>query len=484
MVNKQMKIIVVDDEPIITETLGMSLQEEDWQIFSANHGEEAIKLAKKVSPDVAIIDLKLPDISGLEIARAIKDMDADVCVIIITAHAKMETAISALVEGAYDYITKPFDITHVKSVVQKGLQKRALALKNKELIEKLKREKRRVEAILEISKMFNVIVSLEDLVDFSVVKVSQMLEAQRGSLMLLDKDSKELFICGAYGLEEKIIKETKLKIGESIAGRVVETGEPLCVMDIENDLRLLRKNQSFYETKSFISIPIKQEKEIIGVFNFSNKEPFFSEEDVAFVSIVAHQTAIAIEKIRLYDKVTKLAVTDELTGLFNRRYFMKQLKEEIKRNQRYHHSLSLIMFDVDDFKKFNDNYSHLVGDAVLKKIARILAENVRNVDIVSRYGGEEFIIVLPETDIKEATRVAEKIRKSAEESLFGRKFLGKNQGGGAKSIKKLTVSGGVATYQLREGTEMFIKRVDSALYQAKKTGKNKIECALPHVFRK
>ncbi|MCK4532184.1 diguanylate cyclase [bacterium] len=481
MINEQMKIIVVDDEPMITETLSMSLQEEDWQIFSANHGEEAIKLAKKISPDVAIIDLKLPDINGLEIARAIKNIDADVCVIIITGHAQMETAISALIEGAYDYITKPFDITHVKSVVQKGLQKRALALKNKELIEKLKREKRRIEAILEISKMFNVIFSLEDLVDFSVVKVSQMLEAQRGSLMLVDKDSKELFICGAYGLEEKIVKETRLKIGESIAGRVFETGEPLCVMDIENDLRLLRKNQSVYATKSFISIPIKQEKEIIGVFNFSNKEPFFTEEDVAFVSIVAHQTAIAIEKIRLYDKVTKLAVTDELTGLFNRRYFMKQLKEEIKRNQRYHHSLSLIMFDVDDFKKFNDNYSHLVGDAVLKKIAKILTENVRNVDVVSRYGGEEFIVILPETDIKEATRVAEKIRKSAEESLFGRKFLGRNQGG-KKDIKKLTVSGGVATYQLREEIEMFIKRADDALYQAKKTGKNKIECAPVPVF--
>ncbi|MCK5534369.1 diguanylate cyclase [bacterium] len=476
MIKEEIKVIIVDDEPIITESLSSSLEEENWHVFSTNQGEKAVELAEKIRPDVAIIDLQLPNISGLEIAQAIKEMDSGVCIIIITAHAKMETAISALLGGAYDYITKPYDISHVKSVVRKGLEKRFLALKNKELIIRLKREKRRVEAILEISKMFNVIISLSDLVDFCVVKVSHMLEAQRGSLMLVDKESKELFICGAYGLDEKVVKDTRLRIGESIAGRVVESGEPLCVVDIENDMRLLRKNQPIYDSKSFICIPLKQEEEIIGVFNFSNKEPFFTEEDVSFVSIVAHQAAIAIQKIRLYDMVTKLAITDELTGLFNRRYFIRQLKEEIKRNKRYHRSLSLIMFDVDDFKEFNDNYGHLTGDAVLKKITKILIANVRNVDIVSRYGGEEFIVILPETDIQEAARVAEKIRKSSEESLFTRKFLGKNQGG-KKDIKKLTVSGGVAAYKSGEGLESFIKRVDSVLYRAKKTGKNKIECA-------
>lgn len=481
MLKSDIKILIVDDEPIITEALSSSLEEEGWQVFANNKGQEAMHRARNVIPDAAIIDLKLSDVSGLEVARFIKGIDPEICIIIITAYAEMETAISALLEGAYDYITKPFDITHIKSVIRKGLEKRMLTLENRELVERLKREKRKLEAILEISRMFNMIVTLNDLVNFTVVKVSQLLEAQRGSLMLLDKDSGHLFICGAYGLNEEVIKSTRLKIGESIAGRVVETGEPLWVIDIENDLRFLRKNNIAYVTKSFISVPLKKEKEIVGVFNFSNKVPLFTEDDVAFVSIVAHQAAIAIEKIRLYDTVNKLAITDDLTGLFNRRYFIRQLEEEIKRNKRYHHSFSLIMFDIDDFKKFNDIYGHLMGDVVLRKIAEILDKNVRNVDIVSRYGGEEFIVILPETDIDEAVSVAEKIRKACEETLLKEDdmelIIKNSQKEDNPSARNLTLSGGVANYNTDLSKEEFIKKVDAALYQAKAAGKNRVECS-------
>lgn len=473
-------ILIVDDEPVITETLTLSLEEEDWQVFSTNRGKEAIKQAGKVLPDAAIIDLKLPDINGLEVARSIKDIDPDVCIVIITAYAEMETAISALIEGAYDYITKPFDITHIKSVIRKGLAKRSLTLENRRLIEKLKKEKNKLEAISEISKMFNMIISLDDLVNFTVVKVSQLLEAQRSSLMLLDKKSGELFICAAYGLKEEVVKNTRLKIGESIAGQVAKVREPLWVVNIENDLRFLRKNNPSYITNSFISVPLRKGKEIVGVFNLSNKIPFFTEDDVEFVSIVAHQAAIAIEKIRLYDTVTKVAITDDLTGLFNRRYFTRQLKEEIKRIQRYQHSLSLIMLDIDNFKNFNDTCGHLMGDAVLRKIARILETNVRNVDVVSRYGGEEFIVILPETDTDEARNVAEKIRKASEEALFTKEdslALPKERQKDNILLKRLTISGGVASYQPGEDLEEFIRRVDFALYQAKEAGKNRIECS-------
>ena len=163
----------------------------------------------------------------------------------------------------------------------------------------------------------------------------------------------------------------------------------------------------------------------------------------------------------------QLAITDSLTGLYNRRFFMEKLREEIKRNERFNHPLSIILIDVDDFKSYNDSHGHLKGDDLLRNLATILKKNVRSVDFVCRIGGEEFMVILPETDFAAAFKIAEGLRKAVEQYPFAHQ---ESQPGG-----KLTISLGVATSVKGEKDLLkLVQTADDAMYQAKRTGKNRI----------
>lgn len=164
--------------------------------------------------------------------------------------------------------------------------------------------------------------------------------------------------------------------------------------------------------------------------------------------------------LKSYDKLSKLAMTDSLTGLYNRYYLFKKLEEEVKRAKRYNHPLCIMIFDIDNFKQINDKYGHDVGDAVLSMVARVVKRNIRETDIASRFGGEEFVIVCPETDIQNGYIVAEKIREAISQINFGDFHV--------------TVSIGMTCYT-GETTEQLIKKADIALYRAKNSGKNKVE---------
>lgn len=161
-------------------------------------------------------------------------------------------------------------------------------------------------------------------------------------------------------------------------------------------------------------------------------------------------------------ELAKMIITDSLTGLYNHQYIYQQVKNEIKKAERYNRPFSVIMLDIDDFKKVNDTYGHQVGDGVLVKIAEGLRESVRDVDMAGRYGGEEFLIVLPETSLDNAYLLAERIRQKIEKLAFGKDIA-------------VTISGGVAEYQSEEDEKMLVARADRLLYSAKKEGKNKIK---------
>ena len=192
----------------------------------------------------------------------------------------------------------------------------------------------------------------------------------------------------------------------------------------------------------------------------------FTETDLRYLSLLAHQTVAQIENIRLCETLGSLAITDALTGVFNHRYFQEQLTVEIMRAERYQHPLSLMILDVDYFKSYNDQFGHLEGDRVLKHIAWVIKENVRQVDIICRYGGDEFVVILPYTDIKGVAVVADKIRRSV-----GKMELV------SKDVKKevhLSVSGGLTAYHHGMKKDEMISHADQALYKAKESGKNKI----------
>ena len=189
---------------------------------------------------------------------------------------------------------------------------------------------------------------------------------------------------------------------------------------------------------------------------------------------ISQQDVLAIEYALLYESTRQLAITDRLTGLFNFGYFHERLKEERMRAERYHRLLSLILFDLDHFKKYNDTNGHPAGNEVLKKIAEILKEQAREVDIVARYGGEEMVIILPETSRRRATELAERIRVKISETHF--EHMEK------MPLGKITVSAGVATFPVDAPNEdELVKKADNSLYLAKSQGRNLVVAFEPPI---
>ena len=215
-------------------------------------------------------------------------------------------------------------------------------------------------------------------------------------------------------------------------------------------------------------MPLLIQSQVIGlvvVFDLGSSKP--ESQDSFNLRILASQIAIGIEKAMLYDKVQRLSITDGLTGLFVHRHFQSRLEEEIRRAERYKDALSLLMFDIDFFKKYNDSYGHLAGDAVLlKRVAGLLRDNIGSGDIAARYGGEEFSVILPKQDKSDALAKAEKIRKAVEMDSFN--FEGVSA--------KVTVSVGLASFPGDAMTKKgLLDKADQALYKAKHDGRNRVE---------
>ena len=335
------------------------------------------------------------------------------------------------------------------------------------LEEDLRLKGKKLEDVLNIDQRISSILDLNQLVDYVIKKVTEILGAQRCSLMLLDQESQELLIKGAKGLDETIIQKTRVKVGDSIAGLVARDLNPLLVRDIEKDIMVGRKNRPFYKSRSFLSVPIKLHKKIVGVVNVSDKgllgDGVFTQNDLKILCMIVHQAAISIENANHCRKLEYLSTTDSLTGINNHRYFLLTLKHEIERSKRYSNPMCLLMFDVDDFKSCNDLYGHLEGDQVLKEISRVVKTNLRTVDILCRYAGDEFAVILPETGIAQAEAIAKKIKKVLASLNF-------------KS--GVTLSMGIAAYHKNNDGRDLILKADQALYQAKREGKDRV-CCLP-----
>ena len=334
------------------------------------------------------------------------------------------------------------------------------------LADTLKTEKQKLEKILSIDLRMRSIRKLNDLVDFIVDKATEVLEAEKCSLMLLDTGSNELAIRGSKGLDDEMIMGARVKMGNSISGMVAEESCPILVKDIESNVRFARQNRPSYRTRSFISAPIKVHNKVIGVVNIADKKSdidwAFSEMDLHILCTIVHLASVAIENADFVRQLTHLSMTDSLTGMYNHRFFVKNLDREIERSKRYTTSLCLFMIDLDNFKSYNDTCGHLEGDQLLKSLGHILESNLRVIDIVCRYAGDEFVVILPETDITEAKIVAVKIKKAIETTL---------------AKQKITISIVLAKYLIPSMSKYdFILKADTALFEAKKRGRNMIHC--------
>jgi diguanylate cyclase (GGDEF)-like protein len=212
-----------------------------------------------------------------------------------------------------------------------------------------------------------------------------------------------------------------------------------------------------------IIVPLMSGNRTYGYAGIYRTEPFGYQQESVFKRFCAH-ISTALEKISLFEEIKSLSTNDSLTGLYNHMFVMDRLDQEVQRSGRYGSPLSVIMADIDDFKEVNDTYGHMAGDTVLVHIADLLKSGVRNIDCVGRYGGEEFLIILPETDQEPAAMLAERLRQSVEKR------------GIMSDEHKInaTLSAGVATYRSGCSTKDLISAADENLYKAKKAGKNKV----------
>ncbi len=358
------------------------------------------------------------------------------------------------------------EITHFVSVWKDITERMEYQNELNALNDMLSYEKLKLEQILSFDEKISALENINEMIDFILKKVSVILGSQRCSLFLVDENTHEICIKGAIGISEDIVKKIKVKQGEGVMGIVIQSGEFLLVEDIDLDKRIDRENNSRYKFKSFMCVPIKLENKLIGIVNVSEKssqkDAIYTSLDLKILLAIVREAAVAIENARMYKELKYLTVTDPLTQLYNFRYFTKSLEHEINRFKRTARPLSLLMIDVDHFKAYNDSFGHLEGDILLKKLASVFVGVSRDIDFVCRYAGDEFAVILSETNVDEAKQVAqrmlEKVRK-------------------LKLKQKVTLSIGIAQCTESMDRRDFISKADRALFEAKHEGRDRV-CTL------
>lgn len=309
---------------------------------------------------------------------------------------------------------------------------------------------------------------------------AELLRAERGSLLLFDEDAGELHVKAALGPRAEALHDARVPLGEWVAGKVLSEGRPLVVRDLAAAGKPTHAERS-YKTNSFISYPISISGRKVGVLNVTDKAGGgpYDEMDLSLLEMIAPQMALALDRAEWHQKATQfqlLSITDPLTGLLNRRYLEERLSEELERSKRHRFPMSFMMVDIDDFKHYNDVNGHQAGDLALEMTASCMKSVLRSADVASRYGGEEFSILLPQTGLSEAHVIAERIRRRVLQTQFPH---GKQQPHGG-----VTVSIGISSFAPGLDTPAsIIYAADQALYQAKSRGKNCVDAFDPDKFQ-
>jgi diguanylate cyclase (GGDEF)-like protein len=351
----------------------------------------------------------------------------------------------------------------------------ALVTENRELKAGLRHRTKELGFFLSLAKALTSTLELKKVLKVIMARAQQLIKAEAWALLLVDEPANELYFDLIHSKHEKALKSQRIKPGQGPAGWVVRYSKPLLVPDLAKDGRFSSglDLQLGSPSRSLIGVPIVNKKRTIGVLEAVNKtgDGPFNEQDLALLVKLVDQAEIAIERAYLYQKMADLAVTDDLTKLFNFRYLDQTLDIELRRGQRYGANVSLIFLDMDYFKQVNDRYGHLMGSRVLIEVAQILIQNLRDVDIIARYGGDEFVVVLPETPLDVTYRIAQRLRVALREHTFleaeGHPI-------------KLTASYGIASYPTHARNKKdLIRLADQAMYRAKNSGRDQI-CLAEH----
>jgi diguanylate cyclase (GGDEF)-like protein len=339
--------------------------------------------------------------------------------------------------------------------------------------EEMRTISRRLAILTDIVKTANSILEPKKVIELIMAKIQELIPSEAWSILMLDEERQELTFELALGEKGKDVSIFRVKVGEGIAGWVAERGEPAIVNDTMKDPRFARRfdSQTQFKTRSVLCAPLISRGRTIGVVQVINRQGGkFTRADLELLLTLVDPAAIAIENAVLFQRTEQLTITDDLTKLFNSRYLNLYIGREIKRCKRHGIPLSVIFLDLDGFKGVNDAYGHLAGSRTLSEVGQILVHAVRESDILARYGGDEFVVVLPETPPSGALVIAERIRKAIAEHTFL-----KDQGLEAR----ISASFGIASYPDHALTpEGLIQKADQAMYRVKDRDKNGIEVAV------
>lgn len=325
-----------------------------------------------------------------------------------------------------------------------------------------------------IQKAFECLVPLKEaerLYETIIDTTVELTRAEKASLMVSENGSSGLTIKAARGINKKLFNQIKIMAGEGIAGQVYQRGEPIVVKVKDDEVKYPLSKRTKYKTSSFVSLPLKVGNDIFGVLNVADKidGTNFTDSDIILLNAFSMFASLAIERANYHSlagHLKELSITDSLTGLFNRRYFEERFLEEIHRSQRHNLKFSLAIMDIDDFKQFNDTEGHLAGDDILRYIANISKDCLRVSDVIARFGGEEFAVIMPQTGKEEAFLVAERIRNSIKDQIpnIWKKYPN----------KYITITIGVATFpEDGNNRKELIRNADRALYKGKIEGKDR-----------
>lgn len=335
------------------------------------------------------------------------------------------------------------------------------------------KSKNNYELFITIGKTLTSSLELHEVLNKIMDHISRLIKPKSWSLLLLDEKTDELYfqILVGEGISPEL-KKRRIKVGDGIAGTVAKTGEPITLplSEIAETDTILREINS-PRTSSVVCVPLKSKGRVLGVIELvkDTGKDSLSEDERILLMTLADYAAIAIENAMYFKKVQELSIKDDVTSLYNSRHMHNVLDSELKRAKRYGKPLSLIFLDLDFFKNINDNYGHLIGSQLLREVAELLKKNLREIDVATRYGGDEFVLILPETDKEGALKVAYRLRNAMREHIFLKS---------EKIAVRITASFGVASFPEDTDNKLdLIRLADQAMYRVKLRSRDDVEPA-------
>lgn len=450
------KVLIVEDDKFFREIFSKLLEEDGYQVDVAASGHEALKKLEKEEYHVVVTDLMMEDISGLDILSRVKQLDPAIEVIMVTGHGNIETAIYALKNGARDYLIKPINHEEFKHAVALCMEQRRLLDENLELKSQIK--------LFQVSQNIANCLDLERIYSMVVDALAKEVDGSKGLGFFLDGDG---------NLNLKVSKG----VSEAIGGQLAEYLQSGCdwhkdgaesLVVLNNFIPKENTSKELSGVKDALLFFIRSKRLLQGVVAIFNppRKSFPAEINYRNVNFLLDQSSLALENAIRYTTVKNLLNIDELTGLYNYRYLEIALEREIKRADRFGLNLSVIFLDIDHLKSVNDAHGHLVGSRILKDVGTLIKRSVREVDIIIRYGGDEYTVLLVETGPAGAAIVAERIRRAIEDHTFDIN----------ESLRlRLTASLGYASYPDDSSSKVeLLEMADQAMYYGKARGKNTV----------